>query len=60
MVFKISAGTGDVSYDVWFQNETRDGGAGCSPDPATPCSTIYKDVVVDEWTDIRQVTKTTH
>ena len=55
MAFKISAGTGDVSYDAWSQEGVHDGGAGCSLDPGTPCSGIYKDAVVDDWNNISQV-----
>ena len=59
MAFKISAGTGDVSYDAWSQPGVHDGGPGCSPRPGIPCSSIYKDVVVDKWSSVEQVRNTT-
>ena len=55
MAFKISAGTGDVSYDAWSQPGVHDGGPGCSPHPGIPCRSIYKDVAADEWNNIEQV-----
>ena len=59
MAFKISTGTGDVSYDAWSQPGVHDGGPGCSPRPGIPCSSIYKDVVVDKWSSVEQVRNTT-
>ena len=55
LAYKVSNGTGELSYEAWTQPGTYHGGPGCSHNPSNTCESIYKSSLVDAWSDVQEV-----